>query len=200
MSNIITAKVSIKGTRPIFWHRFGPDAMPLEKKEKTGVAGHDPEEWKRTVLVTGDRHQLYIDGAYVFSCAREGARYTKRGRGSLQVPVSATLQVAESIILIDDRFLPNGFTTPPPTDPTLPVYLDVRGVRNPATKGRNVRYRIACSTGWSCAFTLQWDKTIVSRGEMEAVLIDSGRLCGIGNGRAIGFGRFSVEHFEVADA
>ena len=200
MSNIISAQVSIKGTRPLLWHRFGPDALPLEKQERTGVAGHDPEEWKRTVLVTGDRHQLYIDGAYVFSCVREGARYTKRGRGSLQVPVSATLQVAESIILIDDRFLSDGFTTPPPTDPTALVYLDVRGVRNPTTKARNVRYRIACSPGWSCAFVLQWDKTIVSRAEMEAVLIDSGRLCGIGNGRAIGFGRFSVEKFAVADA
>jgi len=39
MSNILQAKVRIKGTRPLFWHKFGPDALPLEKQERTGVAG-----------------------------------------------------------------------------------------------------------------------------------------------------------------
>jgi len=195
-NNILTARVTIKGTRPLFWHKFGPDAIPLEKQEKTGVAGHDPEEWRRTVLAT-NQGQLYIDGAYIFSCMRDGAKYTKKGRASLQVPVSATLQIVETVILIDDRFLPDGLITPPPTDPTLPVYLDVRGVRNPATKGRNIRYRVACSAGWTCSFSMEWDKTIVSRNEIEAVLIDAGKLCGVGNGRSIGMGRFQVESFVI---
>lgn len=44
MGNILNATVSIKGIRPLLWHAFGPDAIPLEKREKTGVAGNDPEE------------------------------------------------------------------------------------------------------------------------------------------------------------
>ncbi len=205
-SNIVTAKITIRGTRPLLFHRFGPDALPLEKQERSGVAGHDPTEWRRTALVTTEG-QLYIEPAYVFATAREGAKYTKKSKGSIQSAVAATLQVADDRILID-RHLP-GFpgkrkcdlatVEAPPQDQDQPVYLDVRGVRNPSTKARNVRYRVACSKGWACTFTILFDKTIVSRSEMEAVLIDAGRLAGIGNGRAIGFGRFEVVKFQAGD-
>jgi hypothetical protein len=36
---LVAAKVAIRGTRPLLWHRFGMDAIPLEKKPKQGVAG-----------------------------------------------------------------------------------------------------------------------------------------------------------------
>lgn len=206
MSNTITAKVTVKGVRPLFWHKFGPDALPLEKQERTGVAGNDPPEWRKTVLVTREG-QLYLEPTYVFSALREGAKYTKKGRGSIMTQVSATLQVVDNRVLVD-RFFPgypngSGFDVKtadePPQDPDEPIYLDVRGVRNPTTKARNVRYRIAACPGWQATFTILWDKTIVSRGEMEAVLIDAGRLVGLGNGRAIGMGRFEVLDFTVAE-
>lgn len=204
MGNTISAKVKIKGTRPLLWHRFGPDALPLEKQERSGVAGHDPTEWRRTLLVTKDG-QLYIEPTYIFGTMRGGARYTKRGRASLMKPVAATLQVMENRILID-RWMPdfpNGqeydpeTAKPPEQDPDLPVYLDVRGVVNPNTRSRNVRYRVAASLGWTTEFTLLWDKTVVSRNEMEAIAIDAGKLVGIGSGRTIGFGRFEIVDFAV---
>jgi len=205
-NNILTAKVSIKGTRPLLFHRFGPDALPLEKQERSGVAGNDPSEWRRTALVTADG-QLYLEPSYIFATCREGAKYTRKGKGSIQTNVVATLQVEDDRILID-RYLP-GFpgkrkcdlatVEAPPQDQDEPTYLDVRGVRNPSTKGRNVRYRVACSKGWACTFTILFDKTIVSRAEMEAALIDAGRLAGIGNGRAIGFGRFEIIKFQLKE-
>lgn len=204
MSNIVTAEVTIKGTRPLFWHRFGPDALPLEKKEKTGVAGHDPEEWRRTILTNRDG-RMYLEQTYLFATCREGAKYTKKGRSTMMGPVSATLQVITDRILIDRFFpgFPNGnkfdplTVDPPEQDPELPLYLDVRGVRNPSTRARNVRYRVAACPGWLAEFEMMWDKTIVSRAEMEAILIDAGRLVGVGNGRAIGMGRFEVVKFDV---
>lgn len=206
MANILTATVSIKGVRPLWWHKFGPDALPLEKQERTGVAGNDPQEWRKTVLVTRDG-QLYLDPTYIFSTLREGARYTKKGKGSIQTVVSATLQVVDDRILIDRYFpgFPNGHSFDiktadvPSTDFDDLVYLDIRGVRNPSTKARNVRYRIAAAPGWTTAFHLQWDKTIVSRGEMESVCIDAGKLVGVGNGRTIGMGRFEVTGFEIGE-
>jgi hypothetical protein len=195
-SNILKATVTIKGIRPLLWHRFGPDALPLEKQERTGVAGNDPEEWKRTVLMTAER-QLYVEASQVFGMMRDAAKYTKKGKGSIQGLVAATLQIDDDRVLID-RFVPGGDA--PPTDPTQPVYLDIRGVRNPSTKARNVRYRVAASSGWSTAFHLVWDKTVVSRNEIEAVLRDAGQLVGIGNGRSIGMGRFKVEAFEVTES
>ena len=121
--------------------------------------------------------------------------------------MNATLQITDKRILVD-RFMPgfpNGHLYDPMTaevpgeDIDDPVYLDVRAVVNPSTKARNVRYRIATSAGWSCSFTIEWDKTVVSRGEMEASIIDAGKLVGIGNGRKIGMGRFEVEAFEMQE-
>lgn len=192
-NNILNATVTIKGVRPLLWHRFGPDALPLEKQERTGVAGHDPEEWKKTVLMTKDR-QLYIDPTMIFGMMRDAAKYTRKGKGSIQTAVAATLQIVDPIILLDLK-VPES----PVNDATLPVYMDIRGVRNPSTKARNIRYRIAASPGWELSFTLCFDKTIVSRNEIESVINDASKLIGLGNGRSVGFGRFEVVSFEVFD-
>lgn len=199
MSNMLLAEVEIKGDKPLMWHHFGPDAIPLEKQETTGVAGNDPEEWKKTVMVTKEG-QLFVEPNYIFACVRAGSKHTKKGRGSIQPLVEATLQVLDDRVLVD-RFLPDGNGSGPlSTDSTEPVYLDIRSVKNPSTKARNVRYRVTASSGWRMKFRLLWDKTIVSRAQMEAIVIDAGRLAGIGDGRKIGMGRFSIERFEVRDA
>lgn len=195
MPNPLIATAAIEGTRPLLWHAFTPDAIPASgKRERTGVAGNDPDEWRRTVLTTAER-QLYLPAAAVFGCLRDGARFTRKGRGSIQPALVATLQVLDERILID-RFLP---AEPLSTDEQSPVFLHISSVKNPATKARNVRYRVAASTGWQASFRLRVDRTVISRGELEAVLIDSGQLIGIGSGRQIGLGRFAVRSFEVSE-
>jgi hypothetical protein len=193
MGNLVRAWVEIVGTRPLLQHQFGPEAMPLQKAERTGVAGNDPEEWRKTCMVTANG-QLYVRGVNIFGTIRDGSKYTKKGKGSIQSLISATLQIIEDVVLLD-RFLPTGTT--PGTDHAAPVYLDICGVRNPSTKARNVRYRLAASPGWKAGFTIVWDKTIVSREQMRAVMLDAGTLVGLADGRSIGFGRFSVAKFEV---
>jgi hypothetical protein len=203
MNSTVQVKVTIKGTRPLFFHKFGPDALPLEKQEKTGVAGNSPDEWRKTVMVTKDG-QLFLEPTYAFGTIKGGAKYVSKGRGSIQTSVAATLQVTDNRILIDRWFpgFPNGHNfdvqtvKAPPEDFDNPVYMDIRGVVNPSTKGRNVRYRIAAAPGWSCSFTILFDKTVVSRQEMESVLINAGKLVGIGNARSIGMGRFELISFE----
>lgn len=195
-NNVVRARVALVGTRPLLQHAFGPESIALEKGEKTGVAGNDPEEWKKSCLIMPDG-QLYVRGNYAFSCIRAGSKNIKKGRGSIQGLVAATLQIEEPIILID-RHLPAGG---PKMDPTngglgLPVYIDVTGVRNPATKGRNIRYRLACSPGWKVAFHIEFDKTMVSRDQMRAAIIDAGRFAGLGDGLSVGNGRFAIESYE----
>jgi hypothetical protein len=205
---IISASVTIRGTRPLFWHYFGRDAIPSdgERKVKTGAAGNDPEEWRRTVLVTKDG-QLYMEPTYIFGTLRNAAIYTKKGLGNLQKSLSATLQVIDDRILVD-RFMPgypNGHNYDvkradvPSEDRDTPVYLDVRAVVNPKTKGRNIRYRIASSPGWTCTFKISWENTLVNRNQMEAIIRDAGNLVGLGNGRTIGMGRFEIASFDVID-
>lgn len=195
-SNIIRATVTICGKRPLLQHQFGPDALPLEKGERTGVAGNDPGEWKKTCMVTSEG-QLYVRGTYIFSMLREASKHTRKGKGSIQALVAATLLVEEDRVLLD-RWMPTG--AQPSTDSTQPVYIDICGVRNPSTKARNVRYRLAASSGWKISFTIFWDKTIVGRDQMRAVVNDAGTLVGLADGRSVGYGRFIVESFEVLSA
>jgi hypothetical protein len=205
--NIVRARVTIKGVRPLLQHHFGPDALPLEKQERDGVAGNSPSEWRKTALVTKEG-QLYLEPSYVFATIRDAAKHTKKGKGSIQSAVAATLQVVDDRILLD-RYMPdfpNGHAfdiataAPPPTDRDAPVYLDIQGVRNPSTKSRNIRYRLAASAGWETSFTILWDKTIVDRNQMRAVLNDAGTLVGIADGRSIGFGRFEVASFSEIES
>lgn len=199
MSNLLNATIKIRGTRPILWHAFGPDSIPLEKQERVGVPGNDPSEWRKTVLFT-KTGQLYLKPTYIFGCMREAAKYTKKGRSSLQKPVAATMQVLDDKILID-RFIPGFVDGNLPDELTRdqdePVYLDICGVVNPSTRGRNVRYRVAAGKGWETEFHLMWDKTIVNRAQMEAISIDAGRLVGLADGRSVGFGRFEIVSFEI---
>jgi hypothetical protein len=195
MGNLLKATVTIEGTRPLLWNHFGPDVIPLEKQEKSGVAGNDPDEWRKKVLCDEEKRQLYILPIAVFACLREAAKFTKKGRGSLMSDVGATLQVFDDRVLVD-RYLPE---EPVPTDPNAPVYLSVQSVRNPATKARNVRYRIAVCPGWCTTFTIVWDKTIIDRNQMQAVLNDAGKLIGLGDGRSIGFGRFRIVDISIDD-
>jgi hypothetical protein len=149
MNNIIQAAIEIQGTRPLLFNKFGPDSIPLTKKERTGVAGNDPEEWKRRICWTEDR-QLYLEAPAVFAFMRDGGRYTKKGRGSLQSDIVATVQVCEERVLLN-RFLPEGTLS---ADPAAPVYCDARGVRMSARSAWNVRYRLAASKAGGQCFTL----------------------------------------------
>lgn len=190
------ARVSIRGTRPILFHAFTPDAISGGsggRKTRTGAAGNDPEEWKKTYRATKDG-QLYLTPEQICGVCREAARYTKRGRGSIQKMVAATLQVMDDKILLN-RSMPAEITQ----DPEQNVYIDVRGVVNPATRCRNVRYRVATNHGWETSFSIAYDPTVVSANEMKSVLIDAGKLCGLGDGRSIGYGRFSIVSFDVLE-
>ena len=190
---LITASITIQGTRPILWNHFGADAIPLETREKRGgKAGNDPSEWQRKVLTTSGG-QLYVEPASVFGCLRAGAKFTPRKKSTLQPLVGATVQVMDVRVLVD-RWMPKN---PADLNKKGPVSLDVRSVRNPATGARNIRYRIAAAAGWKATFVVCWDNTVLSEEEMEAVARDAGRLAGLGDGRTIGFGRFEIVAFKV---
>ena len=216
--NIVQAHVRLRGIRPLLQHKFGPDALPLTPRERSGVAGNNPEEWRRTCMVDA-QGRLYIDSTYIFAAVREGGRYIKSGRRTMLAAVAATLQVLDDPIYFTNlawpgytpdaqpssqNKKPNKKTKPfdpqtaiePPQDPNQPVYLDIRGVKNPSTRARNVRYRVACAPGWELVFTVAFDKSIVSREQMQSALWHAGKLIGIGNGRSIGMGRFDVVSFE----
>jgi hypothetical protein len=196
---VAMARVAITGTRPLLFHHFTEQVFapvdPNSRKgqRRTGRAGNDPQEWKRTVLLTQDR-QLYLEPTYIYGTLRHAAKFTPAGgrRGSMMAAVAATVQVLEDRILLDRCVPPDEYVT---RDPTQPIYVDVRMVRNPATRGSNLRYRLACAPPWHAAFTLLWEDTVVSPELLHAIAIDAGRLVGVGDARSIGLGRFDVDAF-----
>lgn len=194
--SLTTATVRIKGTRPILFHAFCEDVLSDTKRKSSGNAGNNPEEWKDTVTMDEDRH-LYVTGMNLFSMLKNAAKHTKIGRGTISAKVGATLQIAPKMYYLKERFVP----TQDVIDrvETKPVYLHVCSVKNPNTKGRNLRYRVAASPGWEVSFDIEWDERIVSRQHMLQVCQDAGILEGLNDGRSIGFGRFDVISFELID-
>jgi hypothetical protein len=205
--SIVAAKVAISGIKTLAIHHFGPDALPLEKQEKTGVAGHDPVEWTRSVLLTKKR-ELFLPPTYFFGSIKEGGRHVKKGRGSIMYDIAATLQIEDDMIKIcrdgDPIVLPeepdvfDAYSVP--SDELPSSYVERIGVRNPSTKSRNIRYRVAVKPGWEMTFNILWDVTIVARNQMQQALNSAGQLVGIADGRgSIGYGRYTVTDFEIFD-
>lgn len=190
---LICAKLDIEGVKPLLFHTFPIDTL-VKSKSKSGTTGMDHEEWKQTVLMDENR-QLYVLPSYIVGSITAGGKQIKVGKSSLNKKVGATLEVVESRIYITDRFVPQeDALTKNSTDS---VYLDVRSVVNPMTKGRNLRYRIAAAPGWKLTCTLSWDDRAVSKDDMKACCDNAGLFEGIGDGRKIGNGRFRVVDFVV---
>jgi hypothetical protein len=142
--------------------------------------------------------QLYLDRSYIFGCIRNGAKNTKRGKSSLVSTVASTLDVIDDRILVD-RWLPKNGHEKLVQAHGEPVYIDVRPVANPATRGRNIRYRVAASVGWKAKFTMCWENSLLSFEEMSAILRDAGRFAGLGDARNIGYGRFDILSFNIVE-
>jgi hypothetical protein len=197
IGNQLKAEILIQGIRPLLWNHLQPSESFGKRQERGGTAGNDPSEWQRNVLVTENR-QLYLLPTHIFGCLRDAAKYTKRGRSSLTSQLASTLQVQDRQVLIN-RYLPDE-PIRASEEIEQEVYIFMSVVKNIATRGRNIRYRVAAAPGWQCSFTLLWDKTIISRHEMQAVAIDAGKLVGLADGRSIGYGRFEVMQFDVYSA
>lgn len=192
--SLIKAEIKIKGTRPLLFNKFSADSIPLVKREKSGVAGNNPEEWKKTFLATSEG-QLYLRTDYIFSCLREGAKHTPNGRGTLEPVVSATLQIASENLYLN-RYVPKDESMITKDD-SQEIYIDVRPVSRRGVK--NIRYRLATSAGWETNFIIMWENTLINREQMKAICIDAGAFAGLGDGRKLGYGRFEIVSFIISE-
>ena len=191
---IKTAKIEAKGNRPFLFNHLGINFLSTDRKTLSGTSGNNAEEWKNSVLYN-EKRQLYIPSSYILGSFKYGSVYTKIGRGTLMKKVVATLLVLDETILFD-QFLPEEKDLKI-NDLSEPVFLDVRTVKNPNTKGSNLRYRIGMKSGYEFSFKIMWDDSIVSENHMKNVARDAGMLVGIGDGRSLGFGRYEIKDFSI---
>lgn len=197
----ISAKVSIEGIKPMLFNTFVTEILLDPKKSRSGTCANDPSEWKLTVLMD-EKRRLYILDTYIIRSVTEGGKEIKSGRGNISKKVASYLEAAgceenpiPGKIFLDGLVVPSDENLT--TTVTEPVYLDVRSVVNPATKGRNVRYRIAAKAGWKISFILTWNDSLVSVANMKLCVESAGLFQGLGDGRKIGYGRFNMTSFDV---
>jgi hypothetical protein len=184
----VKAKIKVEGIKPVLFHAFPISALS-EKNSKNGE-----DEWKETVTMDQDRH-LYLCGIQFKNSIAAGGKEIKVGRGSLFKKIESTLEVEEIKILLEGLFVPDDDNLLKLD--TEPVYLDVRSVVNPATRGRNIRYRIAAKMGWKCEFHVTWDDYICSKEQLKMCVENAASFQGVGDGRKIGFGRYKILSFEI---
>ncbi|MFS1517390.1 hypothetical protein V1503_13145 [Bacillus sp. SCS-151] len=191
---IVMAELEFEGIKPLLYNSFSIEALSFSRSEVKGTAGNNPEEWKQSVKVT-ESGQIYLPSSYAFACALNGAKMLRKGKGTYQNAVAATLDILDDKILLN-RKLPDDILKKSEFDD---VYLDVRGVTNKNNKGsKNIRYRVCLNPGWSGKFKIQFDNTIVGLEHMEQIFIDAGKFSGFGDGRSIGYGRFSIKKFSCS--
>lgn len=193
----VGAKISLKGTRPLLIHAFPLSGLD-SNKSKSGSAGKNADEWKDTSLIHPKTRHLFFYGSYILGTIKEGGKYIKVGKGSLAKKIQATLECADDQIIIKNRIAPEEKNMPI-GDSTENVYIDIRSVVNPMTKGRNLRYRLAAKAGWECSTTVYWDDFAISKEQAKHAIELAGSLVGIGDGRTIGFGRFELMEFDMLD-
>jgi hypothetical protein len=189
----IKSRITVKGTKPILFHTFPIDTLSTGKT-RSGSVGKDEEEWKSTVLMTGNR-QLYVMGCYLTGAIKSAGKLIKVGKSNMMKKIESCLECLDQVVLLEDLFVPEeSLLTKSALDP---VYIDVRSVVNPSTKGRNLRYRVAAKAGWKLSSVIEWDDSLVSKENMKECVTNAGLYEGIGDGRRIGFGRFTLISFEI---
>ena len=191
-------RVKIRGIKPLIMHRFNLESITAQRKPKSGSSGNDPDEWKVSFHHNGGK--IYVPGAYIFAALKNGSVNTKVGRGTIQKTLISAINIDEEIIYTNREMFDKWESMEidaVPKDSSLPVYVDVRAVSNPNTKGKNIRYRLALSKGWELEFNVILDDTLISQSQMKKVIEDTGKLQGLCDARTLGYGRFELVEFEV---
>jgi hypothetical protein len=193
-----TIEYKMTGTTPFLFNKFKIENVSNKNKAKHGSAGNDPEEWKEKIWAEGVK--LFVPAYYVFGSVSEGAHYVKEGKGSIKKKLMGCLLVKGEKFYLNYE-LPKAIekieTEDLTRDSSKDVYLDIRAVKNPMTKGKNVRYRLGMRPGWFLHVMLEWDDTILSKDNIKNAIEHAGKFVGIGDGRLLGHGRYICEDVKI---
>lgn len=178
---ILTIKVKILGLTPLLVNRFHEEAAAEatsgthSRKEKP-----TPEEDAKMRLYTNEQGP-YIPSEWLRQSIIGAASRHKIGRRAATTDVAAAVYLSPFEIPLAGEW-----------------HIDSRAIVIPATKGRLLRYRPMFDE-WGAEFNIQIDTDLVSERLIKDILVDSGRLVGIGDFRPARkgpYGRFQVLSWE----
>jgi len=173
-----TVYVTIEGISPLLMHRFSME--PIEAIDKK-----TPEEQaKLSAYIDEEKgNLLYVPATAVQRALVTGATYSKgKGRSSLQKNVAACVMVSPERISLGTR----------------DYVIDSRPVVIPATKGRILRHRPRLDK-WKISFQIDYDQNLITRDQLNRILVDTGQRVGLLEFRPEKkgpFGRFMISEFD----
>lgn len=166
-------------------HMVGMEKPSMKKKGGDALTG-DALEWQKTIYFKEDIG-VYLPPENIEAALVNASKQFKiTGRKTAMDYVKSGVFCTESYL----PFYVNGKTIKTLDDPA--ILIDKRTVKNPATKGRNVRYR-AKFTEWTSTFRLNvLCDDYITKELLEQILEYAGMYVGLGDYRPR-FGRFTIE-------
>lgn len=188
-------KVKITGMRPLVLHNglmadpTNPYTVAIKKITSKGskkltehdYAERDRLEWEAGLYWSDEIGGIVIPSDNLERCILEGAKKNRLGKD-----FAAAVFVQEPEVKAEHRLA--GKTKER-------IYADAGYTLRKGVKvqlSRIIRIRPMLPSGWSLAFTVEFDESIVNRQAVITALTEAGSLVGLGDWRPK-FGRFSVE-------
>lgn len=179
------AHVKIEGVASILWHAWNCDSVEAKGAAAKGSAAKKTDDIE-SYVVRDSKGFIGIPAHYLrgMICNANGAaKYRQDPRSSRKSALD--LYRAGVVILTENASLGTKDWD----------FLDKR--REVIQRAGITRVRPAMLPGWKCEFDVQVVlPEYISPQDLHAVLVDAGRLCGIGDHRPT-YGRFNVTGFEI---
>jgi len=188
-------KIKIKSGSPMLHH--GSQSVGMEKIKAKTKGGNallgDQNEWKKTIYFD-EKMGVYLPSTVFEACMiYAGKQFKVTGRKTATEYIKSGVYCMEEFL----PFLVNG--SPIKTLDDERIIVDKRTVKNPSTKGRNMRYR-AKFDNWSSEFVLMvTSDDYITLELLEDIIKYAGMYVGVGDYRPR-FGRFTLESIKEVSA
>jgi hypothetical protein len=186
VSSLVQIRVAIKGLPPGLMFQ-GKGLMKVVGEGKTGV--HKPPEEEARLrahwMKVGNKKVLGIPWVMLYrSICKAGANFKWRNKKTMEYILASTISGTQDMFSLGtDQF---------------ETFIDF--VKIPPKTGAMVEIGRPLLREWSCEFTLYADCEMWNAADMEKIVVDAGKLIGIGANRPSlkgPYGKFTVEKFEV---
>lgn len=164
-------KVTVEGISPLLQNQLTDETqLQIESSSKTSMKTKKkqmtPREAAESVCYRDNKGEMYQPSTQMFAACINAGKYHKIGRKQLDRHVAACFTIEEQLLY-------HG---------TNDFEVDSRWVRNPFTKGVQIKHRPRFDQ-WKLTFHLLLDDEIIDVDTAYSIVQDAGRRVGIGDFR-----------------